>query len=88
MTQLSATSVDIGVSRMPSPAVAKRARRRLLTIGHSYCVAVNRRLAHEMAREGGEDWEVTAVAPEFFHGDLRPIRTERMDSIPARAPSP
>ena len=31
-----------------------------------------------MAREGGQDWEVTAVAPEFFHGDLRPIRTERM----------
>ena len=55
-----------------------RARRRLLTIGHSYCVAVNRRLAHEMAREGGQDWEVTAVAPEFFHGDLRPIRTERI----------
>ena len=31
-----------------------------------------------MAREGGQDWEVTAVAPEFFHGDLRPIRTEQM----------
>jgi glycosyltransferase involved in cell wall biosynthesis len=78
LTQASTTSANIGVSRMPSLARPTRARRRLLTIGHSYCVAVNRRLAHEMAREGGEDWEVTAVAPEFFHGDLRPIRTERM----------
>jgi glycosyltransferase involved in cell wall biosynthesis len=50
--------------------------RRLLTIGHSYCVALNRRLAHEMARAGGDRWEVTAVAPRFFHGDLRPIPLE------------
>ncbi len=50
--------------------------RRLLTIGHSYCVALNRRLAHEMARAGGEQWEVTAVAPRFFPGDLRPIPLE------------
>ncbi len=50
--------------------------RRLLTIAHSYCVALNRRLAHEMAREGGDEWEVTAVAPRFFHGDLRPIPVE------------
>ena len=49
---------------------------RLLTIGHSYCVALNRRLAHEMARAGGEEWEITAVAPRFFHGDLRPIPFE------------
>jgi glycosyltransferase involved in cell wall biosynthesis len=50
--------------------------RRLLTIAHSYCVALNRRLAHEMARAGGAQWEVTAVAPRFFHGDLRPIALE------------
>ena len=50
--------------------------RRLLTIAHSYCVALNRRLAHEMARAGGAGWEVTAVAPRFFHGDLRPIPLE------------
>ena len=50
--------------------------RRLLTIAHSYCVALNRRLAHEMARAGGEQWQVTAVAPRFFHGDLRPIPLE------------
>jgi glycosyltransferase involved in cell wall biosynthesis len=50
--------------------------RRLLTIAHSYCVALNRRLAHEMARAGGESWEVAAVAPAFFYGDLRPIDLE------------
>ncbi len=50
--------------------------RRLLTIAHSYCVALNRRLAHELARAGGDRWEVTAVAPRFFHGDLRPIPLE------------
>ena len=50
--------------------------RRLLTIAHSFCVGLNRRLAHEIARAGGEQWEVTAVAPRFFHGDLRPIPLE------------
>jgi glycosyltransferase involved in cell wall biosynthesis len=58
------------------PRLAHKAKRRLLTIAHSYCVGLNRGLAHEMARVGADDWEVTAVAPEFFHGDLRPIRTE------------
>ncbi len=55
-------------------------RRKLLTIGHSYVVSLNRRLAHEMALAGGEEWEVTAVAPRFFHGDLRPIHLERVDN--------
>jgi len=50
--------------------------RRLLSIAHSYCVALNRRLAHELAVAGGVEWEVTAVAPRFFHGDLRPIALE------------
>ncbi|HKQ99112.1 MAG TPA: glycosyltransferase family 4 protein [Pyrinomonadaceae bacterium] len=52
---------------------------RLLTIAHSYCVALNRRLAHEMARAGAGEWEVTAVAPSFFHGDLRAVALERFD---------
>ena len=52
-------------------------RRRIFSIAHSYCVALNRRLAHEMARAGGPDWEITAVAPAFFHGDLRSIELER-----------
>ena len=50
--------------------------RQLLTIAHSYCVALNRRLAHEMARAGAGHWDVTAVAPQFFHGDLRPVPLE------------
>ncbi|OFW26922.1 MAG: glycosyl transferase family 1 [Acidobacteria bacterium RIFCSPLOWO2_02_FULL_65_29] len=42
--------------------------RRLLTIGHSYSVGVNRRLAHELAAAG--EWDVTAAAPARFHGDF------------------
>src|SRR5260221_13264043 len=53
-----------------------RRPRRLLSIAHSYCVALNRRLPHEMARMAGDEWEVTAVAPTFFHGDLRPVPLE------------
>lgn len=43
-------------------------RRRLLTIAHSYCVELNRRLPQELARHG--NWEVTAVAPARFRGDF------------------
>jgi phosphatidyl-myo-inositol dimannoside synthase len=51
-----------------------RTVRRLLTVGHSYAVGMNRRLAHEMSRVGGERWEVVAAAPRFFAGnDLRPV---------------
>lgn len=63
---------------------------RLLSVAHSYCVALNRRLAHEMARAGAGKWEVTAVAPTFFSGELRPIPLEtlpgeacRLEAVPA-----
>ena len=49
-------------------------RRRVLSIGHSYCVALNRRLPAEIARVAG--WDVTVVAPTFFQGDLRPVWLE------------
>jgi phosphatidyl-myo-inositol dimannoside synthase len=49
-------------------------RLRVLTIGHSYCVALNRALVREVAR--GPDFEVTVAAPSFFYGDLRPIVLE------------
>lgn len=52
--------------------------RRLLTIGHSYCVAQNRRLAHEMALVDPKRWTVTVAAPAAFPGDLRFISLERM----------
>ena len=51
-------------------------KRKLLSIGHSYVVALNRRLANEMARLGKNEWEVTVVAPTFMRGDLRPIKLE------------
>lgn len=63
--------------------------KRLLTIAHSYVVGLNRRLAHEMAVQGRGAWEVTAVAPQRYAGDLRRISLEpvpdeacRLDSIP------
>jgi glycosyltransferase involved in cell wall biosynthesis len=47
--------------------------RRLLTLGHSYVVGTNRRLARAMAAAGAGEWEVTAAAPAAFPGDLGPI---------------
>jgi len=62
-----------------------RRRRRLLTIGHSYCVALNRRLPNEIARAG--DWDVTAVGPARFRGDfswhtLEPAADELCNLVP------
>ena len=51
--------------------------KRLLTIGHSYVVGLNRRLAHEMAVAGKGQWSVTAAAPAEYPGDLRKITLER-----------
>lgn len=48
--------------------MSRHATKRLLTIAHSYCADVNRRLAHELAQAGG--WDVTAVGPARFHGDF------------------
>ncbi|MEP7340596.1 MAG: glycosyltransferase family 4 protein [Acidobacteriota bacterium] len=44
---------------------------RILSIGHSYVIASNRALIREVAHDPG--FEVTIAAPEFFHGDLRPL---------------
>lgn len=52
------------------------AERRLITIGHSYVVAENRRLAHEMAIAGRGRWRVTAIAPAAYRGDLRRVTLE------------
>ena len=63
--------------------------RKLLSIGHSYVVTLNRRLVNEIARLGHLEWEVTAVAPSFLHGDLRPMHLEadpkeicRLEAVP------
>lgn len=50
--------------------------KRLLTIGHSYVVSANRRLAHEMALAGAGRWEVTCAAPVRYPGDLGPVTLE------------
>jgi glycosyltransferase involved in cell wall biosynthesis len=58
--------------------------RRLLTIGHSYVIALNRRLANELATAGAGEWEVTCVAPEFLQGDLRPVHLEQTEDEACR----
>jgi len=56
--------------------------KRLLTIGHSYAVSLNRRLAREMSVAGRGHWEVTCAAPKYFHGgnDLAPITLRQDDA--------
>lgn len=58
--------------------------KRLLTVGHSYVVATNRMLAHEMAVAGGGEWEVTCVAPSRYPGDLRTIDLEPIEGEACR----
>jgi len=58
-----------------------RVRRRLLTIGHSYCVELNRRLPQALARAGSE---VVAVAPARFRGDFAWHVTETKPGEPCR----
>ena len=58
--------------------------KQLLTIGHSYVVALNRRLAHEMALAGAGRWDVTVVAPKTYRGDLRTISVETIPSEASR----
>ena len=63
---------------MTNPEPRRMAHRplRLLTIGHSYVVALNRRLPQEIVRVSGRRWEVTAVAPTFVRAELRDITLE------------
>jgi glycosyltransferase involved in cell wall biosynthesis len=55
---------------------------KILTIGHSYAVALNRRLPRELARVGGDDVSITVAAPAYLKGDLRPIPLEPMEGEP------
>jgi glycosyltransferase involved in cell wall biosynthesis len=68
---------------------------RLLTLGHSYVVGTNRLLADAMAAEGAGEWEVTAVAPESFPGDLGPLCAQptpgercALRTVPVHLPRP
>lgn len=56
--------------------------RRLLAIGHSYCVELNRRLPQEMARAGG--WDVTVATPDRFRGDFEWHTTAGAPGEPCR----
>ena len=49
---------------------------KILMLGHSYVVTLNRRLFREVARAGGDRVSVTVAAPASFPGDLGPIRLE------------
>ena len=58
--------------------------RRLLTLGHSYVIAANRRLAHEMAVQGNGKWDVTAVAPTRYRADLGRVSARPFDGEASR----
>ena len=47
---------------------------RVLTIGHSYTIALNRAIVRELAKT--RDFEITVVAPKFLLGDLRSVSIE------------
>ena len=53
---------------------------KILTIGHSYVVALNRRLCRALGQMEGVS--VTVAAPAFLKGDLRPIALEMVDDEP------
>src|SRR5947209_11336939 len=56
----------------------------VLMLGHSYVVALNRRLCRELAVAGGDRLDVTVAAPASFQGDLGPIRLGGHDAEPYR----
>jgi glycosyltransferase involved in cell wall biosynthesis len=73
----------IGPGRLPAPVIPEYLRARsdmsrrkikILTIGHSYVVALNRAIVREVARH--RDFEVTVAAPSFIHGDLHDLVLE------------
>ena len=61
------------------------ARRRLLTVGHSYVIGVNRRLAHELALVGTSEWEVVCVAPKKYRADHGWAEFRELPSEPCRS---
>ena len=59
--------------------------KRLLTVSHSYVVAQNRCLAHEIAQAGKGNWEIRTIAPRFMKGDLRHIQFEELTNDQSNA---
>ena len=62
---------------------------RVLAVGHSYTLGLNRAILRELAQD--DSFEITVAAPATFHGDLRPITIEpepacsRLRIVPLRA---
>jgi phosphatidyl-myo-inositol dimannoside synthase len=57
--------------------------RRLLSIGHSYVVGLNRRLPAELSRlPVGRPWKVTVVAPGYYRGSAGDLRASRLQPEP------
>ena len=56
----------------------------LLTVGHSYIVPLNRRLAHELTRVAPIACDVTICAPQTLQGDLRPLEIEFEKNEPCK----
>ncbi len=65
---------------------------KLLSISHSYVVALNRRLAQEMSQVSNGRWEITAASPDIFDDKyMRKVTLEKqlpdehfvLESIPA-----
>lgn len=52
----------------------RKVKKKVLAIGHSFVIALNRSLMREIHHRGTLD--VTVVTPAFFHGDLRPVDAE------------
>lgn len=64
---------------------------KILMLGHSYVVALNRRLCRELALAGGDRVEATVAAPASFQGDFGPITLDqgvgepyRLEPVPTR----
>ncbi len=51
---------------------------RILTIGHSYVVKINRTVIARLAERN--DLNLTVISPNFIRGDLRPIQIEPRDT--------
>ncbi len=47
---------------------------KVVTIGHSYVVAMNRAVMREISLD--PDFDITVGAPDFFHGSLRKVKIE------------
>ncbi len=73
MTQLIPDRL-LGIGRPQPIEDGGRAVIRVLAIGHSYVLAANRSILRELARN--PEFQVTVAAPQFFHGDLRPLTLE------------